>query len=148
MSAGKVSDNGAAQLNSREWAKMNKWNKMGPLAGVVRACVFSALLLALPHAALGHAIIVSSSPATGETVAEGPLAIHLRFNSRIDHSRSRLTLLAPDGGQHALTAASDSPADGLDVEAKVLSAGQWRVHWQVLSVDGHITRGDIPFSVH
>jgi copper resistance protein C len=126
---------------------MNKWNKMSLFGGVVRACVFSALLLVLPHTAWGHAIIVSSSPATGETVAEGPLAIHLRFNSRIDRSRSRLTLLAPDGGQQALTAAADSPADGFDVEAKVLSAGQWRVRWQVLSVDGHITRGDIPFSV-
>jgi len=126
---------------------MTMWKKMGRVAGVARACVVSALLLALPHGAWGHAIIVSSQPAAGATVAEGALAIHLRFNSRIDHSRSRLTLLAPDGGQQALTAVPESPADGLDAEAKALSTGQWRLRWQVLSVDGHITRGDIPFSV-
>ena len=126
---------------------MNRSMKMGRFTGVARACAFSALLLALPHGASGHAIIVSSSPATGETVAEGPLSIHLRFNSRIDHSRSRLTLLAPDGGQQALIATPGSSADQLDAEAKALSAGQWRLRWQVLSVDGHITRGDIPFGV-
>jgi methionine-rich copper-binding protein CopC len=26
-------------------------------------------------------------------------------------------------------------------------AGAWRVRWQVLAVDGHITRGDIPFTL-
>ena len=128
-------------------ASMNRSKKMGRFTGVARACVFSVLLLVLPHGASGHAIIVSSSPATGETVAEGPLSVHLRFNSRIDHSRSRLTLLAPDGGQQTLTAAPGSPADGFDAEAKALSTGQWRLRWQVLSVDGHITRGDIPFGV-
>ncbi|TAI60323.1 copper resistance protein CopC, partial [Bradyrhizobium sp. Leo170] len=35
----------------------------------------------------------------------------------------------------------------LDAEAKGLSPGAWRLRWQVLSVDGHITRGDIPFTV-
>jgi len=126
---------------------MNMRKKMGRFTCVARAWVLSGLLPALPQGAWGHAIIVSSQPATGATMAEGPLAIHLRFNSRIDHSRSRLTLLAPDGGQQALAAAPDSPADELDAEAKALSAGQWRLRWQVLSVDGHITRGDIPFSV-
>jgi copper resistance protein C len=122
------------------------WKRLGLFTNVTRALLLSALLL-LPHEAWGHAIIVSSTPATGEAVAEGALSIHLRFNSRIDHSRSRLILLAPDDHELALTVAPDSPADSLDAEAKVLSAGQWRMRWQVLSVDGHITRGDIPFSV-
>jgi methionine-rich copper-binding protein CopC len=122
------------------------WKRLGLFTNVPRALLLPAVLL-LPHGAWGHAIIVSSTPAAGESVAEGSLSIHLRFNSRIDHTRSRLTLLAPDGGQQAVTAASGSPMDGLDAEAKVPSAGQWRMRWQVLSVDGHITRGDIPFSV-
>jgi copper resistance protein C len=121
---------------------------MGWFTCARRAVLFSALLLALPHGVWGHAIIVSSQPASGEIVPQGPVSIHLRFNSRIDHSRSRLTLLAPDGGQQPLTAASVSPPEGLDAETKALPAGPWRLRWQVLSVDGHITRGDIPFSVH
>jgi copper resistance protein C len=126
---------------------MNKWIKRSPFTGVARMCVLSAVLLLLPPGAWGHAIIVSSSPANGATVPQGPVSIHLRFNSRIDHSRSRLTLLAPDDSEQPLAAMADSPADGFDVDAKTLASGQWRVHWQVLSVDGHITRGDIPFTV-
>ena len=100
-----------------------------------------------PNAAWAHAIIVSSSPAAGATVAGDHLPICLRFNSRIDHARSKLTLFAPDGSPRGLTAASDSPADELNADAKLLSTGAWRLRWQVLSVDGHITRGDIPFTV-
>ena len=99
------------------------------------------------NAAWAHAIIVSSSPAAGATVASDAVSIRLRFNSRIDHARSRLTLFAPDGAPQALTPASDSPPDELDAAAKLLSTGAWRLRWQVLSVDGHITRGDIPFTV-
>jgi methionine-rich copper-binding protein CopC len=91
------------------------------------AFVLTALWLpAHPHASQAHAIIVSSSPATGATISGDTVAIRLHFNSRIDHARSKLTLLAPDGA---------SPA------------GTWHLRWQVLSVDGHITRGDIPFTV-
>jgi len=121
---------------------------MGLFTSVSRALLLSVVLLILPHGAWGHAIIVSSSPANGATVPQGPVSIHLRFNSRIDHSRSRLTLLAPDGGEQPLSATSDSPADGFDVDARALASGQWRLRWQVLSVDGHISRGDIPFTVH
>ena len=99
-----------------------------------------------PNAASAHAIIVSSSPAAGATVAGDAVSIRLRFNSRIDHARSKLTLFAPDGAPRSLTAAP-STADALNADAKLLSTGVWRLRWQVLSVDGHITRGDIPFTV-
>jgi len=38
-------------------------------------------------------------------------------------------------------------ADHLVGEADALAPGDYVLHWQVLAVDGHITRGDIPFSV-
>ena len=108
-----------------------------------------ALLLAAPHVASAHAIIVSSLPVAGATVAKDEaLAIRLRFNSRIDHARSRLKLLSPDGAEQTLTPTADTPADEIDAVAKALAPGSWRLRWQVLSVDGHITRGDIPFTVH
>ncbi|MGJ4942853.1 copper resistance CopC family protein [Bradyrhizobium sp. HKCCYLS1011] len=107
-----------------------------------------SLLLAAPQAASAHAIIVSSQPASGATVDKDAVAIRLRFNSRIDHARSRLKLLPPDGAEQTLTPTPDTPADEIDAEAKALAPGSWRLRWQVLSVDGHITRGDIPFTVH
>ncbi|WP_315714860.1 MULTISPECIES: copper resistance protein CopC [unclassified Bradyrhizobium] len=107
----------------------------------------AALLLGVPGAASAHAVIVSSQPAAGGTIETQPTMIRLRFNSRIDHARSRLKLRAPDGAEQALTPAVDAPADEIDAEAKALSPGAWHLQWQVLSVDGHITRGDIPFNV-
>jgi copper resistance protein C len=107
----------------------------------------TALLLALPYDAWAHAIIVSSQPASGATIDTSAVAIRLRFNSRIDHARSRLKLRAPDGAEQVLTPAADAPADEIDAEAKAFSPGAWHLQWQVLSVDGHITRGDIPFNV-
>ncbi|BAC52174.1 bll6909 [Bradyrhizobium diazoefficiens USDA 110] len=112
------------------------------------AFVLSALWFpAHPNASQAHAIIVSSSPATGATISGDNVAIRLHFNSRIDHARSKLTLLAPDGASRALRPASDAPADELNADATLLPAGTWHLRWQVLSVDGHITRGDIPFTV-
>jgi copper resistance protein C len=110
--------------------------------------LLSVLSLAAPHGALAHAIIVSSQPTAGATISKDATAIQLRFNSRIDHARSRLQLFAPDGSEQALTLTVSAPADELDAEARTLAPGAWRLHWQVLSVDGHITRGDIPFMVH
>lgn len=105
------------------------------------------LLLTSPQPVRAHAIIVSSSPAAGATVSREAVSVRLRFNSRIDHGRSRLRLFAPDGTEQVLAPAPDSPADELDAQAQLQAPGAWRLRWQVLSVDGHITRGDIPFTV-
>jgi copper resistance protein C len=110
--------------------------------------LFFTWFLVGPNAAWAHAIIVSSSPAAGATVSGDAVAIRLHFNSRIDHARSKLTLFAPNGASQVLTAAPDASADELNADATSLSSGAWRLRWQVLSVDGHITRGDIPFTVH
>ena len=80
-------------------------------------------------------------------VAPGGLDINLHFNSRIDHQRSRLTLVGADGKPHPVAIDAGSAADIVAGRAKDLSPGQYRLRWQVLAVDGHLTRGDIPFSV-
>jgi copper resistance protein C len=110
---------------------------------------FSALLLLSLslQEATAHAIVIRSSPAADAVMPAGNVPIHLQFNSRIDHDRSKVMLVGPGGTQQRLTAAADSAPDALDAEAQALSPGAWRLRWQVLSVDGHITRGDIPFTV-
>lgn len=97
--------------------------------------------------AQAHAIIVSSQPVAGAVVRQKDAAIELRFNSRIDHRRSRLYLIRPDGTRSELTILDETRPDVVAAHALELTPGSYRVRWQVLSVDGHITRGDIPFSV-
>lgn len=95
-----------------------------------------------------HALVVESLPATGAALRESPPRVSVRFNSRIDHDRSRLTLIGPEGtAPVALSIAAGSVPTTLDAECPPLAAGAWRLRWQVLAVDGHITRGDIPFSI-
>ncbi len=101
---------------------------------------------AAPLPAAAHAILMESVPASNAT-AKGPdVAFDLRFNSRIDHKRSRLTLTLPDQSQRVLPIDADGPDDRLDTKA-TLQPGTYSLRWQVLAIDGHITRGDVPFTV-
>jgi len=109
-----------------------------------RLVLLAALLT--PGFAQAHAILMASQPELGGTAAPGPVAMQFRFNSRIDRGRSRLTLTAPDAGQSVLPIAADTAPDILRSTAN-LQPGDYTVRWQVLAVDGHITRGDVPFSV-
>jgi copper resistance protein C len=35
----------------------------------------------------------------------------------------------------------------LTAKTRVTATGDFVLHWQVLSIDGHVTRGDVPFRV-
>ncbi|HEY0183006.1 MAG TPA: copper resistance CopC family protein [Rhodopila sp.] len=107
-----------------------------------------ALLAAflLPSLARAHAILEESTPTAGASVKPGPLDLHLRYNSRIDRSRSRLTLIRPDRTKDTVPIAADGPADIINAHLE-LTPGAYIIRWQVLAVDGHITRGDVPITV-
>jgi methionine-rich copper-binding protein CopC len=97
--------------------------------------------------ASGHAVLLESTPALKSAVPGPDVAVKLRFNVRIDVLRSRLTLIRPDGSTQALELSKEAPADTIAAEASGLAAGAYRLRWQVLASDGHITRGEIPFTV-
>ena len=97
--------------------------------------------------AFAHAIIVEAAPQADAVVHGGALEVRLRFNSRIDHRRSRLILYLADGSARPLSQAPDVAPDVVAARAVGLAPGAYRLRWQVLAVDGHITRGDIPFKV-
>jgi copper resistance protein C len=99
-----------------------------------------------PGPALAHAILEASTPPAGATVPAGPLELQFRYNSRIDRGRSRLTVIRPDHGRDTVAIAADGPPDIIRGHLD-LTAGDYVVRWQVLAVDGHITRGDVPFTV-
>jgi copper resistance protein C len=104
-------------------------------------------LLILVASASGHAVLLESSPALKGTVAGPDVPIQLRFNVRIDAGRSRLTLVRPDGTTQPLEISKQSPPDSLSAKATGLPPGTYILRWQVLASDGHITRGEISFSV-
>jgi len=95
----------------------------------------------------GHAILKESHPAVNEKVAGPDVPIMLKYNVRIDAKLSKLQLLHPDNSTSDLTIEAQSSADTLNSKATGLKPGGYRIRWQVLAPDGHITRGEIPFTV-
>lgn len=114
-----------------------------------RPILLAALLACAAPApgALAHAILVSSEPGVRATVAPGPADVVLRFNSRIDRARSRLVLVQPDRTEAVLPLRDDAPPNALQAHAETSAPGAHVLRWQVLAVDGHITRGELPFTV-
>ncbi|MDB5372222.1 MAG: putative Copper resistance protein copC family [Belnapia sp.] len=112
-----------------------------------RALVVLALGIALPAPAFAHAVVVASDPAAGAALATAPTTVSIRFNSRLDHGRSRLLLIGAAGDQATLPISPDSEPTVLEAPVTGIGPGSWRLRWQVLAVDGHITRGDIPFTI-
>jgi methionine-rich copper-binding protein CopC len=94
-----------------------------------------------------HAVIVAARPAMNSMVGPGELEVRLEFNTRIDGQRSRLSLQRPDGAEATVVLVPTAPPNVLAGRVQATMTGRWKLNWQVLSVDGHITRGEVSFSV-
>lgn len=102
-------------------------------------------LLGTSFPVAAHAILMEGYPAPNGTVPAGTVAIRLRFNSRIDVARSRLTLVVPGRGEQRLQIQPGPTPDLMEAKT-IMAAGGMELHWQVLAIDGHITRGIIAFT--
>jgi hypothetical protein len=114
------------------------------MAAATTICVIATLT---PRAALAHAVLVSAQPAENSAVAGPDVAVLLKYNSRVDIAHSTLMLLAPDGKVGKVAIGSE-PAPGL-LSAKLtgLVKGAYELRWQVLAIDGHVTRGKVLFQI-
>ena len=117
------------------------------LTRIIAGTVTLAALLAAGRIIEGHAILKESSPAANSTVAGPDLTITLKYNSRVDAARSKVQLSHPDDSVTDLLLGKQVSADTLSSNATGLTPGAYKLQWQVLSPDGHITRGVVPFTV-
>ncbi|MGE0716311.1 MAG: copper resistance CopC family protein [Alphaproteobacteria bacterium] len=117
------------------------------LSARLPAAALALAIAAAPSPTLAHAVVLESTPAPDATVPAGNIDCRLKFNGRIDAARSRLSLIGPDGKARALPQMAENAVDRLSARAEGLTPGRWRIQWQVLAADGHVTRGEIPFSV-
>ncbi len=120
----------------------------------LKTLLLALLAILLPALAKAHAILEESTPPAGASVKAGTLDLQFRYNSRIDRGRSRLTLIrpnqapneAPSQAKDTIAIEPDGPPDVINARL-TLTPGAYVVRWQVLAVDGHITRGDVPLTV-
>ena len=98
------------------------------------------------QACWAHAILMDSTPKVKSSVKGPNLEINLRFNVRIDAGRSRVRLVGADGTTSTLHLDSQSKPNILQTHASGLRPGEYKLEWQVLASDGHMSRGEIPFT--
>jgi copper resistance protein C len=115
-------------------------------AGVIVFLV-AVLIAASPRMALAHAVLLSSTPQKNAAVNGPDVTINLKYNSRVDGARSSLSLVKPDGSIESVGTLSQPLPDTLSATGHKLAKGAYVLRWQVLSSDGHITRGEVPFQV-
>lgn len=114
------------------------------LALVLLAVV--ALLIVGGPTAYGHAVLVSTTPEDGATVATMPDEIVLTFNERVT-TPAYVVAEAPDG---TTVASGQARTDGTRVRAATEPAdiaGRYRISYRVVSADGHPINGSVYVTV-
>ena len=114
------------------------------VAGVITICGIATLA---PRAAWAHAVLVSAQPAENSIVAGPDVAVLLKYNSRVDIEHSTLTLLTPDGKLDKVAIGSEPAPGVLSARLTGLVKGSYELRWQVLAIDGHVTRGKVLFQI-
>ena len=98
--------------------------------------------------AWGHAILVTSSPQANSVVSGPKIDIKLKFNVRVDSTRSLIRLVSADGSSTTLPLLPERVSNVIAATASDVKPGKYKLAWQVLASDGHITRGEVPFSAN
>ena len=112
------------------------------------ACCIALLgALLAPQVALAHAVLIDSTPKVNETIHGSSLHVDLKFNSRVDGTRSTVQLSTADGAVRSLELSTQTSPSEIVTHADGLSKGSYTLRWQALASDGHITRGQIAFQV-
>jgi methionine-rich copper-binding protein CopC len=105
-------------------------------------------LLAVVTIAHAHAHLKMSTPADASVVSVSPPSIVLKFSEA-----ARLTaawIQKDDGPKQKLTPLPDKPTVEVSVALPALEPGNYVISWRALSDDGHVTPGQMHFtlSVH
>jgi copper transport protein len=95
-----------------------------------------------------HAILESSVPAAGDTLAAVPPELTLRFSGPVDASGATIHVLGRESRTWTLEVRRQ-PDDSRTLVADMppLEPGAYRVAWRVISADGHPVAGDLVFFV-
>jgi hypothetical protein len=129
------------------WENLMPSNRLWNINSLMRAFCGVVIVLCFPLQSFAHAIILEAIPAPNATVSGPDVQIILKFNSRIDGTRSRLTLVQPDKTTHSVDIEKQDSPDKLKARVAGLATGVYVLRWQVLAADGHISRGEIPFKI-
>jgi hypothetical protein len=107
------------------------------------ALTLAACLIA--NAAQAHARLEKSTPAEGSTLTAAPTTLEMTFTEP-----ARLTALSIQRNHEARHAIKELPTAAertQRVTFPTLAAGAYTLTWRVVAADGHISSGDLHFTV-
>ena len=98
---------------------------------------------------LAHARLVETYPVDGETLAEPPEQVQLRFNEPVEAEFDPIEVYDQEGERVDEEDARVGPDDRrlLVADLGALSEGSYTVEWRVASADGHPIDGVYEFAV-
>lgn len=119
-------------------------------AASLAGCALLLVLIltgALDHLAL-HFSLSKSEPAAEATVSP-PEELRLWFTQAPQNNSTSIRLLAGDAVVETGPAIPDSRDDKVYSVAigRTLQEGGYNIAWRAMAVDGHVVRGEIPFTV-
>lgn len=106
-----------------------------------------ALVLGAPSTALAHDGLVSTTPAAGTTVTEGPDSLELDFTGEPLPLGTVVAVTGPDGSP---VSSGEAEIRGTTVVQPIdddVADGTYRVEWRSTSSDGHPLSGTFDFTV-
>jgi copper transport protein len=114
------------------------------------ALVTVAALLGCAAPALGHAVLVSSSPRADSKVAVSPPQVTLTFNESVQLLRSDDVAVLSSDGAPVAAGPADNTADSRVLQIPLRPAlpdGTYTVRYQIIGADSHIIPGVFVFGV-
>jgi copper transport protein len=94
-----------------------------------------------------HANLVEATPDNGDQVTDPPEEVTLQFSEGAQLARVTVTNEAGERVDRDTVYVDDEDPTIVHVPLEAVSNGTYTVNWQVLSVDGHTTRGSFFFVV-
>jgi hypothetical protein len=117
-------------------------------AKLAAACALAACLLCATLAS-AHAFLDRAEPKVGSDVSKSPVEVRIWFTQNLEPAFSAITVTGPDDKRVDKNNSHVDPQTPnlLIVSVGELPPGTYRVHWHVVSVDTHPTKGDFKFTI-
>lgn len=135
---------------------MQQHSRRGPLrtGGARIAASAGAIVLAGlcgPQVAAAHDVVLGSNPENGGVVQEFPQRVELEFSGEIQDGFNTVALSVNNGGETEVLYSAEPELRGRDVILELPAGvdagpGEYRVGFQIISSDGHSTKGMTKFT--
>ena len=141
----------AAVLARSGYSGVTRQEKSAPAGRPLRGVGWVVLLITvgLCELASAHAFLDHAEPKVGAKVSTSPTEVKIWFTQELEPAFSSIKVLDANGNQVDKKDTHQDEADKklLKVSLNTLSPGEYKVVWQVVSVDTHRTNGDFKFHV-